>query len=76
MSVCDDRETQANRIRRLRDPDHHSVPDRLHLIAVVRGQERAYVPAEARNQVGRLLVTVSLGEGREARDIGKEKGLA
>ena len=71
----DNLEAKSDGSSGLSDPHHHGITDGLNLFATVYGQKITNRLLELAGEVGRLLVTVSLGEGSESRQIGKEEGL-
>jgi hypothetical protein len=73
-NVIHDPQPEPDRQTRVTAADHHRVPDRLHLLGVVLGQQRGDPRLELRGQLGGVLVAVGLGQRGEARQVGEQEG--
>ena len=71
----DQPQPQPDRRRRTRAPKHESVPDRLHVLRAVLGEQAANPSLKVHGHLERAAVSLGLGERREPDQIGEQEGV-
>jgi hypothetical protein len=73
--VMHDAQAEPDRRGRVGGPEHQRIPDGLDLLGLMLGQQLAYGHTEPTHKVGRLLVSMRLGQGGEAREVREQDRL-